>query len=257
MARRRTAARCASTRETSASRSSASTSACWSRGRSMSLYHWEADQEDFLVVSGDALLLVEGEERPLARLGLRPLPGRHEAHDRGSGGRAVRDRRRSAHASSRSPTTGADTCPTRRRRVIARASGKRRATRRRRTTQIGQPRDRTLRRLAAGITGDELGLDLVGDDGRLARRARRGRATPSARGTRRCRASPCVHRDAVDLLLEPLGQLPLHVADTDDGRDLLPVENLHSRHGGRRLTRPGNTGASHVARLRAAACLAA
>jgi len=31
----------------------------------MSLYHWEADQEDFLVVSGDALLLVEGEERPL------------------------------------------------------------------------------------------------------------------------------------------------------------------------------------------------
>jgi uncharacterized cupin superfamily protein len=29
------------------------------------MYHWEADQEDFLVVSGDALLLVEGEERPL------------------------------------------------------------------------------------------------------------------------------------------------------------------------------------------------
>jgi uncharacterized cupin superfamily protein len=31
----------------------------------MAMYHWEADQEDFLVVSGDALLLVEGEERPL------------------------------------------------------------------------------------------------------------------------------------------------------------------------------------------------
>jgi oxalate decarboxylase/phosphoglucose isomerase-like protein (cupin superfamily) len=29
------------------------------------MYHWEADQEDFLVVSGEALLLVEGEERPL------------------------------------------------------------------------------------------------------------------------------------------------------------------------------------------------
>jgi uncharacterized cupin superfamily protein len=29
------------------------------------LYHWEANQEDFLVLSGDALLLVEGEERPL------------------------------------------------------------------------------------------------------------------------------------------------------------------------------------------------
>ncbi len=29
------------------------------------MYHWEADQEDFLVVSGEALLIVEGEERPL------------------------------------------------------------------------------------------------------------------------------------------------------------------------------------------------
>lgn len=31
----------------------------------MSMYHWEADQEDFLVVSGEAVLVVEGEERPL------------------------------------------------------------------------------------------------------------------------------------------------------------------------------------------------
>jgi uncharacterized cupin superfamily protein len=29
------------------------------------MYHWEADQEDFLVLAGEALLLVEGEERPL------------------------------------------------------------------------------------------------------------------------------------------------------------------------------------------------
>ncbi len=34
-------------------------------GVPMSMYHWEADQEDFLVVSGEALLIVEGEERPL------------------------------------------------------------------------------------------------------------------------------------------------------------------------------------------------
>jgi uncharacterized cupin superfamily protein len=34
-------------------------------GVSMGMYHWEADQEDFLVVSGEALLIVEGEERPL------------------------------------------------------------------------------------------------------------------------------------------------------------------------------------------------
>ena len=34
-------------------------------GEPMSMYHWEADQEDFLVLSGDALLIVEGVERPL------------------------------------------------------------------------------------------------------------------------------------------------------------------------------------------------
>jgi uncharacterized cupin superfamily protein len=36
-------------------------------GQSMGMYHWEADQEDFLVLSGEALLIVEGEERPLRR----------------------------------------------------------------------------------------------------------------------------------------------------------------------------------------------
>jgi uncharacterized cupin superfamily protein len=34
-------------------------------GQPMAMYHWEADQEDFLVLSGEALLLVEGEERQL------------------------------------------------------------------------------------------------------------------------------------------------------------------------------------------------
>jgi uncharacterized cupin superfamily protein len=34
-------------------------------GESLGMYHWEADQEDFLVLSGEALLLVEGQERPL------------------------------------------------------------------------------------------------------------------------------------------------------------------------------------------------
>ena len=29
------------------------------------MYHWEADQEDFLVLAGEPLLLIEGEERPL------------------------------------------------------------------------------------------------------------------------------------------------------------------------------------------------
>jgi uncharacterized cupin superfamily protein len=34
-------------------------------GEPMAVYHWEADQEDFLVVSGEAVLIVEGEEREL------------------------------------------------------------------------------------------------------------------------------------------------------------------------------------------------
>ncbi len=34
-------------------------------GEAMGLYHCEADQEDFLVVSGEATLVVEGEERHL------------------------------------------------------------------------------------------------------------------------------------------------------------------------------------------------
>ena len=36
-------------------------------GEPMAMYHWEFDQEDFLVISGDALLVVEGDERPLRR----------------------------------------------------------------------------------------------------------------------------------------------------------------------------------------------
>jgi uncharacterized cupin superfamily protein len=36
-------------------------------GEPMGMYHREADQEDFLVLAGDALLIVEGEERMLRR----------------------------------------------------------------------------------------------------------------------------------------------------------------------------------------------
>jgi uncharacterized cupin superfamily protein len=34
-------------------------------GEPMSMYHWETDQEDFLVLSGEALAIIEGQERPL------------------------------------------------------------------------------------------------------------------------------------------------------------------------------------------------
>jgi uncharacterized cupin superfamily protein len=47
-------------------------------GEPMSLYHWEADQEDFLVVAGEALLIVEGEERPLRQWDLAHCPAKTE-----------------------------------------------------------------------------------------------------------------------------------------------------------------------------------
>src|SRR5205823_3501905 len=37
-------------------------------GEPMAMYHWETDQEDFLVLAGEALLIVEGEERPVRAL---------------------------------------------------------------------------------------------------------------------------------------------------------------------------------------------
>jgi uncharacterized cupin superfamily protein len=43
-------------------------------GEPMSMYHWEADQEDFLVLAGEALLIVEGEQRPLRQWDLVHCP---------------------------------------------------------------------------------------------------------------------------------------------------------------------------------------
>jgi uncharacterized cupin superfamily protein len=34
-------------------------------GEPIGMYHWEANQEDFLVLAGEGLLLIEGRERPL------------------------------------------------------------------------------------------------------------------------------------------------------------------------------------------------
>ncbi len=43
-------------------------------GEPMAMYHREADQEDFLVIAGEALLIVEGEERPLRQWDLVHCP---------------------------------------------------------------------------------------------------------------------------------------------------------------------------------------
>jgi uncharacterized cupin superfamily protein len=56
-------------------------------GQPMSMYHWEDDQEGFLVLEGEALLLVEGQERQLRRWDLVHCPARtsHTIVGAGSG----------------------------------------------------------------------------------------------------------------------------------------------------------------------------
>lgn len=47
-------------------------------GEPMGMYHWEPDQEEFLVIAGEALLIVEGEERPLRQWDLVHCPPKTE-----------------------------------------------------------------------------------------------------------------------------------------------------------------------------------
>ena len=56
-------------------------------GEPIGMYHWEADQEDFLVLAGEAILLVEGEERPLAQWDFVHCPPRTEHMILGAGER--------------------------------------------------------------------------------------------------------------------------------------------------------------------------
>lgn len=54
-------------------------------GEPIGMYHWEADQEDFLVIAGEALLLVEGQERPLGQWDFVHCPPRTEHMILGTG----------------------------------------------------------------------------------------------------------------------------------------------------------------------------
>jgi uncharacterized cupin superfamily protein len=60
-------------------------------GQPMSMYHWEADQEDFLVLSGEALLIVEDDERQLRQWDFFhcPAPIPHTIVGAGSGPSAI------------------------------------------------------------------------------------------------------------------------------------------------------------------------
>jgi len=51
-------------------------------GEPTTTYHCETEQDDFLMLSGEAVLIVEGEERRLRQVGLRALPARDAARVR-------------------------------------------------------------------------------------------------------------------------------------------------------------------------------
>ena len=67
-------------------------------GEPMAMYHWEADQEDFLVLAGEGVLVIEGQERPLRRWDFVHCPAGTEhvivAAGSGAPGRAVHRRPR-------------------------------------------------------------------------------------------------------------------------------------------------------------------
>ena len=91
-------------------------------GEPMAMYHWEADQEDFLVVAGEALLIIEGEERPLRQWDFVHCPPKTKHTIVGAGdGPCVVRRRRRARALDGNPDWGGYTvdevgAPPRRRR---------------------------------------------------------------------------------------------------------------------------------------------
>jgi uncharacterized cupin superfamily protein len=59
-------------------------------GEPMAMYHWEDDQEDFLLLAGEALLIAEGQERSLRRWDLVHCPARTQHTIVGAGtGNAV------------------------------------------------------------------------------------------------------------------------------------------------------------------------
>ena len=99
-------------------------------GEPMAMYHWEADQEDFLVLAGKALLIVEGDERPLG-----PWDFVHCCQGMSSSAPETHPAwcLRSAPATARPAQIGAATPWTRQRCAPARASSRRRPTRSRHT----------------------------------------------------------------------------------------------------------------------------
>jgi len=103
-------------------------------GEPMAMYHWEADQEDFLVLAGEALLIVEGEERPLRQWELVHCPAGTKHVIVGAGDAPCLVLAVGARDKTKGPDWGGAAIPlTRRRSATTPASSGRRRTGRRPT----------------------------------------------------------------------------------------------------------------------------
>ena len=107
-----------------------------SPGVPMGLYHRETDQEAFLVLSGEALLVVEGEERQLRRWDFFHCPPGTEHVIVGAGEGPWGVVQPSARASTSGARTGARTPWTKRLSATVPASARKRPTERRRMPEL-------------------------------------------------------------------------------------------------------------------------
>ena len=115
-------------------------------GQPNGLYHREDDQEDFLVLSGECLLLVEGEERPLGPgTSCTARPARSTSSSAPVTGRACSCSRALAPRGQRSSIRGQSS-----RRATARARTLRPTTRTRRTSASLRPSPPVPEGLVAG-----------------------------------------------------------------------------------------------------------
>jgi hypothetical protein len=119
-------------------------------------YHAEEGQEDFLVLSGECLLLIEGQERRLRAWDF-VLPIRDGAHPRRRRGRAVRlHRHRRPGDARRDPLYGLQARPASPRRCSSRDDQARRGLRERPGDEDRalprRPARRRLTRCASGVT---------------------------------------------------------------------------------------------------------
>jgi hypothetical protein len=104
------------------------------------MYHWEADQEDFLVLDGEALVIVEGEERALGRWDFVHCPAGTNHILVGGRVSAGAWCSRSGRARGRRPGSGADTGSTRWRSGTASAVERETSTVGEAYARFGQPR---------------------------------------------------------------------------------------------------------------------